>query len=209
LKNNDGILTLTLRLLIITACAGLILGVVYGVTKGPIEQQQLIKENAARAAVLPAATDFTLLDGLDYDAVAYPEVEEVYEGSSNGQTAGYTLSVVTKGYSPGLSLTIGLDPNGVVTGVDIGSHEETPGLGANAVKPEFLGQYAGADGPLAVVKTPTGADGEIAAITGATITSNAVTGAVNMARAFYAEYFGDGSVDAVAGASVPDGTEGA
>jgi len=207
LKNDSSILNLTLRLLIITACAGLILGIVYSITSAPIAEQQLKKETEARMSVLPAATDFRLVEGLTL-ADNYQEIQQVYEGTDGGSTVGYTMSVITKGYSPGLSLTIGIDSAGTITGVDIGSHGETPGLGANATNPDFLSQYVGADGPLTVVKTPTGTTGEITAITGATITSTAVTNAVNMVREFFEENFGSGSVDTVAGASPVDETAG-
>ncbi len=195
MKNKDSILNLTLRLLIITVAAGLILGLVYGVTKGPIEQQTLKKETEARQSVLPQAQEFVPLDtaALAVDEDTYGIINDVYEGTAGGQVVGYTMSVTTKGYSPDLNLTVGMDQDGVITGVTIGSHSETPGLGANATKPDFLVQYVGADGPLAVVKTPTGTTGEITAITGATITSTAVTDAVNLCEDFYNDYLKEGA----------------
>ena len=77
--------------------------------------------------------------------------------------------------------------------MEITSHDETPGLGANAVKPEFLEQFVGSDGPLTVGKTPSGAENEIQALTGATITSKGVANAVNLARDFAAGYLGEGA----------------
>ena len=67
--NQDSILNLVLRLAIITVCAGLILGVVYAVTKGPIEENEAAKATEARQGVLAAAEEFTqvALDGIDYD----------------------------------------------------------------------------------------------------------------------------------------------
>lgn len=204
MKKSDSVGTLTLRLLIITACAGLILGLVYAVTKQPIADQQLRQENEARMTALPEASDFVMIMDTDDDGVrsvsddappSFPdddavpaEIQQVYAGLNGNEIVGYTMSIVTKGFSPGLTLTVGVSSEGTVTGVEIGSHEETPGLGANATDPEFLAQYVGADGPLAVVKTPTGSDTDIVAITGATITSTAVTNAVNMAREFFETY---------------------
>ena len=137
-ENKDSIATLTLSLLIITVCAGLILGVVYSITKEPIAQQAALKETVARQTVLPEADDFTEIDiaGLDVTD-EYQIIEQVFEGTAGGQTVGYTMAIVTKGYSPGLSLTVGIGTDGVVTGVEIGSHEETPGLGANATNPDL------------------------------------------------------------------------
>lgn len=204
MKKSDSVGTLVIRLLIITVCAGLILGLVYSFTKGPIEQQQLKQENEARKTALPQADDFILIMETDDDGVrrasadapptfpddseVAPEIQQVYAGTKDGGIIGYTMAIVTKGFSPGLTLTVGIDTEGVITGVEIGSHEETPGLGANATDPEFLAQYVGADGPIAVVKTPTDSKTEITAITGATITSTAVTDAVNLVREFYETY---------------------
>lgn len=204
MKKSDSVGTLVIRLLIITACAGLILGLVYSFTKEPIAAQELKRENEARQTALPEADDFIMIAAADEDGVRTasedappafpddsvipPEIQQVYAGLKDGNIIGYTMSVVTKGFSPGLSLTVGIDNGGIITGVEIGSHEETPGLGANATDPEFLAQYVGADGPIAVVKTPTDSTTEITAITGATITSNAVTDAVNLVREFFETY---------------------
>lgn len=190
-KKMDSIGTLTLKLLIITLAAGLILGLVYTVTKEPIERQQIETANESRRTVLPEAADFeqTDLTAFGVDGETYGIIEDVYRGTdSAGAPAGFTMAVRTNGYSANLCLTVGIDTAGTVTGVDITTHEETAGLGANATSPEFLGQYVGADGPLVVTKTPNGVTGEIEALTGATITSRAVTDAVNLCREFFAEY---------------------
>lgn len=194
-KNKDSIGVLVLRLLIITVCAGLILGVVYTVTAEPIARQQEITANESRKQVLPGADSFVKVDvsGFVAEGSDFGEIEEVYAGmDASGVVTGYTMAIRTKGYSANLMLTVGVDTDNIVQGVDISSHEETPGLGANATAPEFLGQYLGADGPLTVVKTPTGETGEVQALTGATITSRAVTNAVNMAREFYAAVLSEG-----------------
>ncbi len=193
--NQDSILNLVLRLAIITVCAGLILGVVYAVTKGPIEENEAAKATEARQGVLAAAEEFTqvALDGIDYDREKYADIQEVYEGTTGGQAVGYTYSVVTKGYKAGLTLTIGIATDGSVTGVEITAHDETPGLGANADDPEWLSQFAGTTGELTVSKSSAGAENEIQALTGATITSRAVTNAVNLARSFGEQYLGEGA----------------
>ena len=70
---------------------------------------------------------------------------------------------------------------GSFTGVRIGTHSETPGLGARAAEEKFYGQFTGKSGTLSVIKTGEAGDSEINAITAATITSTAVTNAVNEA----------------------------
>ena len=195
MKSKDGILALTLRLAVITVCAGLVLGLAYGGTKDLIKQQNLLKAAASRQIVLPAATDFEEINrsALSADEELYKNIKHIHRGTANGETVGYVLSITTKGYSPDLGLTVGICTSGLVRGVKIDSHGETPGLGANAARPEFLAQYANEGAPFTVVKIPTGKAGEIEALTGATITTNAVTDAVNLSQSFYAQYLREGA----------------
>lgn len=187
---GDSILNLTVRLGIITLCAGLILGLVYNITIGPTKQQTEKQETEARILVLPDAEDFEKVD-IQSDE-AFSVIQQIYRGVSAGQTVGYTFAITTKAFSPNLKLTVGVDTNGVVTGVNIDSHEETPGLGANATNSEFLAQYVGVAEPYVVAKIPTGEAGEINAITGATITSVGVTDAVTLARNYFNQYLAEG-----------------
>ena len=96
---------------------------------------------------------------------------------------GYVFETESKGYGGTVSVMTGISEEGSVTGVVILSHEETPGLGANAEKEEFLQQYQqpAPEGGLSVVKYQTPQEGQVEAITGATITTAAVTDAVNEA----------------------------
>lgn len=75
--------------------------------------------------------------------------------------------------------------DGTVSGIEFLTITETAGLGMNAQKPEWKAQYAGKNvEEFSVTKSGASADNEINAISGATITSNAVTGAVNAAVYF-------------------------
>jgi electron transport complex protein RnfG len=80
-----------------------------------------------------------------------------------------------------------------VSGVDIGSHSETPGRGAKAADASYLAQYAGLTPPATVVKTTPASPGEVQAVTGATITSTAVANAVNMAVDLFDNYVKEGA----------------
>ena len=77
----------------------------------------------------------------------------------------------------------GISSEGEITGVVVLSHSETPGLGANAEKEDFRNQYkqAAPESGIEIVKYQTPAEGQIEAMTGATITTKAVTQAVNQA----------------------------
>ena len=98
---------------------------------------------------------------------------------ASGALVGKTGTIVTKGYGGEIEITVGVDLSGVVTGVSVGgsSFSETAGLGARAKEAWFGQQYIGKVTPIALVKD----GGDIDAITSATITSRAVTNAVNAA----------------------------
>ncbi len=185
------IVVITIKLLIITIIAGIILGVVNGVTKDPIAAQTLKEATEARQAVFPEAVSFEELD------VQIPEEYAIITGvykalDAQGNNIGITAAVVTKAFNAGLNLTIGVGADGTIKGVKLGSHNETPGLGAKATEPKFQSQYTGKpyDQPLGVVKSAPSSDYDIQAITSATITSNGITDAVNMVTAFYQQMAG-------------------
>lgn len=159
--------TLIWKLLVIALIAGLALGVVYAVTKEPIARQEVEAADAARRTVLPGADTFTLEDG-----------GEIYAGcDASGAVVGYTLSGVCKGYGGEIEVTVGVDTAGVITGVNVGgsSFSETAGLGAETKKPKFTEQFIGMNGDIAIQKD----GGQVQAVSSATISSRAVTNAVN------------------------------
>ena len=105
---------------------------------------------------------------------------------------GYVFETEASGYGGTVSVMTGIDTEGNITGVVILSHDETPGLGANAEKPDFLNQYLqpAPEGGLSVIKYQAPSQGQIEAMTGATVTSTAVTNAVNQAIEQYYEVKG-------------------
>jgi len=110
-----------------------------------------------------------------------------YEAMTDSETVGYIFITSAKGYGGDVSVMTAVLPDGKVHGVDIlDASNETPGLGQNVTKEAFYGRYAGLSGELTVVKN--GADkslGQVDAVTGATISSRAVTKAVNEALGYY------------------------
>jgi len=106
-----------------------------------------------------------------------------YLATENGQPVGCVIITAAKGYGGDVQVMVGFDLNKTITGISILSHSETPGLGANAANPAFLGQFVGlADaGSLAVAKD----GGTVDAVTAATISSRAVTAAVNSAAEIF------------------------
>jgi electron transport complex protein RnfG len=182
--SNKEIFALGLRLLIITAVAGFILGFANKITSEPIAKQQKMENDAAMQEVLPSAEAFNQKE------VTLPDgsiIKEVNEGTKGSDVIGYAIKVSPKGYGGLISMMVGISNEGKVEGIKILSHSETPGLGANAPKEDFSGQFKGKpiEKSLEVVKSDVSADNQIKALTGATITSKGVTKGVNDAIDFY------------------------
>lgn len=170
------ILRLTLTLLLITAVVAGLLAFVNELTAGRIEELTRQKAEQAMREVLPAQ-DYTPLDA------ALPQgVTEAYRAGD----AGYVVRVAPNGFGGAIDLMVGVKADGTVNGVAVIAHSETASLGANCTREEFRAQYAGGAGPFAV-----GQDGgTIEALTGATVTSRAVTDGVNAALDFVREVQG-------------------
>ena len=97
------------------------------VTQDRIAQLAAENAEASRKIVLPAAEAFESQEDGAY-----------YAGTAGGQTVGYVFETEASGYGGTVSVMTGIDAEGNITGVVILSHDETPGLGANAEKPDFL-----------------------------------------------------------------------
>ena len=175
----------------ITLVSGLLLGLVYEITKDPIAQAQDASKKEAWQAVFPEASldDFEPMD-VDTEAAetaagdlgVLATVDEVCSVGDQG----YVVTVTdSEGYGGDIQITVGLTSDGTVNGISILSISETAGLGMRATEPEFYTQYEGKQAEKFVV-SKDGGDGEpIDALSGATITSRAVTGAVNTALAYF------------------------
>lgn len=176
------ILKLGAILLSICLVAAASLGVTNEMTIGKILEQREFVNQQARQAVLPDAGSFEAMDEAALADImeVEPLIKEVYAGLKDGSVIGYVVKSGPNGFSGAVEVTTGIDAEGILTGVRIGSHQETPGLGANATLPNFYEQFDGmaANQEIGVSKT-TKSDSEIVAITGATITSRAVADGVN------------------------------
>lgn len=181
-----------MNLCVITLVAGLLLGVVYQVTKGPIKQAEIAAQAEAFKAVCPSAESFDEapelmekaadVEGLFGNVV----VNSAYKAlDASGNQNGCVVNVTTKeGFGGEIQVSVGFDADGLVTGIEFLSINETAGLGMNATEESWRAQYTGkAVDEYTVVKGGASAENEIDAISGATITSKAVTGAVNTALA--------------------------
>ena len=195
-KKEGGIIQLVVVLGLITLVCALLLGVANGVTKDQIEQNKIDTRNAAMEDIIPGATfedTSTVLSAEEVAAAgvtlpagrAAAAISGVYKATVDGADAGYCVEVQPKGFGGTLTMIVGVSADGTVAGAKVTSHAETPGLGAKSQTDDaWIAQYAGqpADGSLQVSKD----GGTINAITGATITSRAVTDGVNTAAAYAA-----------------------
>lgn len=184
LKLNDikDILSVGLKLFLITAISALVLAVVNNITAPIIERNTIEKQEIAMKSVVSNAVRF---ENADMSALALVEipcaVTSVYNAvDSKDNTIGYAVMVSTVGYGGEILLTVGIDNELKVTGIDVISHSETPGLGENCTKAQFKDQFKGKEIGIEVVKN--GASGnQVDAISSATITSKAVTRGVDAA----------------------------
>lgn len=188
-------------LLAITVIAGFVLGAVYQITKEPIA---LAKEAAAMAAykeVFADAADFNELevkaDALVQGGIVGSDINNVFEAlGSDGTLLGYVLVVTNhEGYGGDIQFSIGIANDGTTNGISILAIAETPGLGMEAesvLKPQYAGKNVS---QFVVTKTGAASDEQIDAISGATITSNAVTNGVNAGLYYFQNVLGGGNAD--------------
>lgn len=190
--NRDSIIKLGFVLMVICIVAGTALAFTYRMTKNQIEDQSQEQQLNALKVVLPQANEFS-------DCKSGGEID-YYEGLDKGkEVVGYAFVGEAKGYSSIIKVVVGIDLEGTLTGIEITEQKETPGLGSRDVeipvtktfweailgrggsdrpgRPLFESQFVGKihkDLKVVIGKTDT----DIQALTGATITSKAVTKAV-------------------------------
>lgn len=167
------VLRLTLTLFLITTIVAGLLGLVNYVTADTIAEQIAQKAENAMRQVLEADS---------YEPLDVPEESAVTAAYRAGDR-GYVVRVAPNGFGGAIDMMVGVDVSGAVTGVAIVSQSETASLGANCTREDFRAQFTGKAGTLSVSKD----GGEIEALTGATVTSRAVTEGVNTALEFVQE----------------------
>ena len=200
----NNIIKNTLILTSITVVSGLLLGIVYDVTKEPIAAAQENTKQEAYRTVLPDAAEFEQY--ADFDSAAAQnlledngytsdEITEVAEGKDeSGTTVGYVISVTSgEAYDGTLSLSVGIASDGTVKGVEMLDISETAGLGMKADESSFKDQFKDKNvESFSYTKSGESGDNMIDAISGATITTNSVTNAVNSALVYFQNELGGG-----------------
>jgi electron transport complex protein RnfG len=181
------IVKLGLVLLLITTVAATVLAYSNEVTKDMIAKVEAKANDEARKEILPQADSFKAISEEKMNIIKgeNERILDIYAGYSNDTLIGYTIKTknIEPGYGGDIEIMVGISLDGKVTGIKVVNHKETPGLGAIAATKEYQKQYENKDvsKELIVVKSEPVNDNEIQAITGATITSKAVTSGVNNA----------------------------
>jgi electron transport complex protein RnfG len=170
-------LNMVLTLFITTVLASLILSCVYRATKPRIEatQQRLMEQSLGEV--------------MSADRFVPVVPETLYQAVQGNETVGIVFRVFPQGYGGRIPILVGLTNTSTVTGIRVASASEglreTPGLGSKVTDPDFEGQFA--DRPLEMLQLRIDG-GVIDAVTGATISSRAVTEGVRQGAQRYQQY---------------------
>lgn len=197
-KNKSTLVKDAVILFAITLIAGGALGFFNELTKDRIEEanqkikqeayqkvytdsKEFVEDEAVKEKVEDAETFFA-----DNDLGGAKIDEVLVANDASGNASGYVMTFyATEGYGGDIKIAMGMTNEGTITGLEILSCSETPGLGANCQKDEFKSQFAGINADsIEYTKDGATADNQIDAISGATITTKAVTKGVNTAIAF-------------------------
>lgn len=175
-----------LCLILITLFAGAALGGMNELTKDKIAEQNEIKKTKSCYEVFPEASSFTeICISIDNDTNSYLEESKITPGivytasASDGSTLGYVIDTTSSsGYNGNIRIFTGIDLEGNIRGISFVTLNESPGLGDQA--PFLLApQFKRPATIFTVTKTGAQTSSEIDAMSGATVTSKAVTAAVN------------------------------
>lgn len=203
----DKIIKNTLILAAITVVSGLLLGLVYDITKEPIATAQENTRQEAFRSVLPEASSFEEYEGYDAEKAGELLRENGYDPDEisgavtgkddSGEIVGYVVDVISHdGYAGDIEISVGIASDGTVTGIEMLSISETAGLGMKAAEADFKDQFKDKKvEKFSYTKSGESGDDMIDAISGATITTNAVTNAVDAALVYYQNELGGGVIE--------------
>ena len=183
----------------ITLVSGLLLGGVYEITKEPIQASKEKAKQEAYKSVMSDAEEFETDNSFDEK-----KAEKILEKNkingcylsevAVGKEIGYVITSTSKeGYGGEIQISVGVSMDGTVTGIEILSINETAGLGMQATEPAFKKQFENVKTDKFEVKKDN-PKGNVDALSGATITTRAVTNAVNAGLSYFQDALG-GSVN--------------
>ncbi|MCR4956053.1 MAG: RnfABCDGE type electron transport complex subunit G [Lachnospiraceae bacterium] len=196
----------TIKIFAITLVAGLLLGGVYTITKEPIAKAEDAAKQEAYKSVFKDADSFEAVDFDEKQAASvlkeggYTDdtIDEVVVAKDKaGEEMGYVLTITSSaGYGGDIQFSIGLMKDGTLNGYSILSISETAGLGMKAKEEKFSSQFVNKQvEKFEVTKTGSTSDSEIDAISGATITSKAMTYGVDSGLYYFQNVLMEGGAE--------------
>lgn len=187
-KKESNFINMALTLFLVTFIASTALGLVYNITKDPIQAAKQAKRQEAIQNVVTTFDNRPL-----EETKAYPsngDTVKLYIAKEEGSVVGVAVETFTnQGFSGKIKLMVGFLPDGTIHNISVLQHEETPGLGdkIEKSKSDFIQQFKGkkpADFQLNVKKD----GGEVDAITAATVSSRAFCDAVKRAYEVFQKF---------------------
>ncbi len=159
-----------------------------------IEETEEEREARFLSELFADADEFTPIEQSLLDEITGSNnfVSDVFEANSAGNLIGYVFKTSSGGYGGDIPVMTGISLDGSLTGIRVGSNDETPGLGTKVEEPDFTDSFVGktTEDNFVAVDSPS-ADNEVIMISGATISVNGVVTGVNDANDAYLRYFSD------------------
>ena len=186
-KKKSTFISMTLTLFAITVIAGISLGFINDITKGPKEQAKLARKINALKNVLPEFNNNPVEDVKRIKSDAAKDSIEIYAGFLNENQSGTAVvGSSEKGFSGLVKIMVGFDPDGNIKNIAVLEQKETPGLGTKMKDEKFLKQFRGKHPSSYSLKVKKD-QGDVDALTGATITTRAFSEAAQMAYDVFVE----------------------
>ena len=180
-KKKDTFINMVLSLFVITIVAGFSLGFVNEMTVGPIAKGKIERKVNALKLVLPEFDNNPVEEVLLIKSEFAKDSVEVYPAFKNNEFVGAAVIGSTeKGFSGLIKIMVGFKPDGTIQNIEVLEQKETPGLGTKMKDDKFIAQFRDKN-PSSFNVMPTKDQGEVDALTGATITTRAFGEAVQMA----------------------------
>ena len=180
-KKKDTFINMVVSLFAITIVSGFALGFVNDFTVGPIKDAKIAKKVNALKLVLPDFDNNPVEEVILINSEFVKDSVEVYPAFKNMEFVGAAIIGSTeKGFSGLIKVMVGFKPDGTIQNIEVLEQKETPGLGTKMKDDKFIAQFREKN-PLTFNVKPTKDQGEVDALTGATITTRAFGEAVQMA----------------------------
>lgn len=186
-KKESTFLNMTMSLVIITVIAGISLGFINDITKGPKAKAKLERKVNALKQVLPEFNNNPVEQVKLIKSDKVKDSIEIYTGTFNNQPIGTAIiGSSEKGYSGLVKIMVGFNPDGSIKNIVVLEQKETPGLGTKMKSEKFIKQFRGKH-PSEFNLKPKKDDGDVDAIAGATISTRAFGEATQLAYDVFSE----------------------